>query len=97
MVFFRRSLIWLFQTIQYPTVTSLIWFIRIIPYKAALFFGRSLGILAWVLDPFHRKTSDIQMKYTLGKAYHPLMSLRVFMNHGDILVDTIRFAFMDKE
>ena len=97
MVFFRRSLLRLFQTIQYPIVHLLIWFIRAIPYKAALSFGRSLGFLAWVLDPFHRKTADIQMKYALGKAYHPLMSLRVFMNHGDILVDTIRFAFMDKE
>jgi KDO2-lipid IV(A) lauroyltransferase len=96
-VFFKRPVLNLFQKMQFRIVQFLIWFIRAAPYRPIVIFGRSLGFLAWILDPFHRKTADIQMKYTLGNLYNPLLSLKVFMNHGDILVDTIRYAYMDDD
>jgi len=95
MVFSKRPFIDLLQTIQYCLVRFIIWFIRSAPYRPSLILFRSLCILAWLLDPFHRKTTDIQMKSTLDKSYKPFLSLKVFMNHGDILVDTIRYAYMD--
>ena len=97
MVFFGRHILTFVHTIHYCIVQFLLWFIRAMPYKPVVIFGRSLGFLAWVLDPFHRKTADIQMKYTLGSVYNPLLSLKVFMNHGDILIDAIRYAYMDDE
>jgi len=97
MVFFGRHILTFVHAMHYFIVQVLLWFIRAMPYKPVVIFGRSLGFLAWVLDPFHRKTADIQMKYTLGSLYTPLLSLKVFMNHGDILIDAIRYAYMDDD
>ncbi|MBN2297741.1 MAG: lysophospholipid acyltransferase family protein, partial [Deltaproteobacteria bacterium] len=96
-VSFRRPVLNVLQTMQYRIAQFFIWLIRTMPYRPILLFTRSLCLLAWVLDPLHRKTADIQMKHTLGSLYNPLLSLKVFMNHGDIVVDTIRFAYMDEE
>ncbi len=53
-----------------------------------------LGLAGYFLDPFHRKAAQIQMRHALGDAYDPSIVRRVFMNHGDILVDTIKYAYM---
>lgn len=97
MVLSGRHILTLLQTMQYRIVQFLLWFIRIAPYRPILIFGRSLGFLAWILDPFHRKTADIQMRATLGNAYNRWLGLKVFMNHGDILIDAIRYAYMDDD
>jgi KDO2-lipid IV(A) lauroyltransferase len=97
MVFFRRPILNVVQTMHYRIVKFLIWFICAAPYRPIVIFGRSLGFLAWILDPFHRKTADIQMKHTLGSAYNRLLSLKVFMNHGELLIDAIRYAYMDDD
>ncbi|MFY9398337.1 MAG: lysophospholipid acyltransferase family protein [Desulfomonilia bacterium] len=69
--------------------------IRALPYPLALVLGRFFGLLGWLVDPFHRRVAQIQMRHCLGDAYHPSLVRRVFMNHGDILVDTIKYAYMD--
>jgi KDO2-lipid IV(A) lauroyltransferase len=35
------------------------------------------------------------MRAALGESYLPGMPLKVFMNHGDILIDAIRYAYMN--
>ena len=97
MVLCRRHILNMLQTMQYRLVQFLLWFICAMPYRLIIIFGRSLGFLGWILDPFHRKVATIQMKETLGNVYNPLLSLKVFMNHGDILIDAIRYSYMDDD
>lgn len=85
------------RKIQYPLIRMGIFLIRKMPYRMAIATSRFLGALGWALDPLHRKIAKVQMHYALGDAYHPLLTLKVFMNHGDILVDTIHYAYMDKQ
>lgn len=73
---------------------GLIWSIRMLPYKPAIIIGRILAALAWALDPLHRKIADLQMRYALKDSYRKIYTIKVFMNHGDIAVDTIKFAYM---
>lgn len=83
------------RALGYYILWGLIRCVRTVPYTWALAFGRTLGILAWACDPLHRKTAAIQMRTALGAAYHPGMPLQVFRHHGDILIDAIRYAYMD--
>lgn len=69
--------------------------IRVMPSSPAHALGQGLGVLAWLLDTFHRRTAEIQMRGTLGRDYSRCMPLKVFMHHGIILVDAIQYAFMD--
>jgi len=85
------------RQLQYPLIRMAIFLIRKMPYRMAIAISRFLGALGWALDPLHRKIADIQMRHALGDSYNPLVTLKVFMNHGDILVDTIHYAYMDKQ
>ncbi|MCD6570790.1 MAG: lysophospholipid acyltransferase family protein [Deltaproteobacteria bacterium] len=73
---------------------GLIWVIRILPYRSAIIIGRMLGGLAWAVDPLHRRIADLQMKNALEDSYRKTYTIKVFMNHGDIAVDAIKFAYM---
>ncbi len=97
MVSFNRHVLNVLHKMQYRIVQLILLFIRTVPYRPILIFGRFVGFLGWLLDPFHRKTADVQMRATLGSAYTRWLSLRVFMNHGGILIDAIRYAFMDDD
>jgi KDO2-lipid IV(A) lauroyltransferase len=77
-----------------PLIRGGVALIRALPYPLALALGRFFGLLGWLADPFHRRVAQIQMRHCLGEAYHPSQVRRVFMNHGDILVDTIRYAYL---
>ncbi len=68
-----------------------------LPNRAALGLGRGLGLLAWVFDPFHRRVVEVQMRAALGGAYRSGMSREVFKHHGDILIDAVRYAYLDDE
>jgi Kdo2-lipid IVA lauroyltransferase/acyltransferase len=85
------------RKIQYPVAKGVIDLIRSMPYRMALSTGRTLGCLGCLADTFHRKVARIQMRHALGDAYHPDLVRKVFMFHGDILVDTVKFAFLSKE
>ncbi len=81
--------------LQYPAAKVLVDFFRLIPYRIAIPLARSLGLIAWLADPFHRKVARMQMRNALGPAYRPELVRNVFMNHGDIMVDAVRYAYMD--
>jgi Kdo2-lipid IVA lauroyltransferase/acyltransferase len=85
------------QNIKYYAFLTLIRLIRHLPYSFVLFLFRSLSIIAWLLDPFHRKVATIQMQAALGIKNVRLLVLKVYMNQVDIMVDTIRYAFMSDE
>ena len=83
--------------LQYPLIKGGIALIKALPYPLAIFLGRFFGLLGWLVDPFHRRVAQIQLRHCLGEEYRPSIVRRVFMNHGDILVDTIKYAYMDDE
>ncbi len=85
------------QEWKYSLLKKAIHAIRVMPYGITLACARFLALMGWALDPFHRKAADLQMRATLGAAYNRWLSLKVFMNHADILVDTIRYAYMDDD
>ncbi len=87
----------LLLTLQYPLARGMIELIRLMPYRMAIGLGRSLGRLAWRLDAFHRKAAQIQMRHALGDAYRPELVREVFMFHGDILVDAVKYAYLSEE
>jgi len=83
--------------ISYHILRGLIRLVCALPYRTALALGRGFGLLAWVFDPFHRTVAEIQMRAALGDAYRPGMSRDVFKHHGDILIDAVRYAYLDDE
>jgi KDO2-lipid IV(A) lauroyltransferase len=81
----------------YVFLLFIIFLIRILPYRIAIAIGRFFGILAWMCIPLHRKISQIQIRHALGAVNEKFITLNVFMKQGDIIIDTIKFAFMDDE
>jgi KDO2-lipid IV(A) lauroyltransferase len=92
-----KKIMQLAATLQYLLIKGGIALINALPYPLALSVGRFIGLLGWLVDPFHRRVAQIQLRHCLGEAYRPSTVRRVFMNHGDILVDTIKYAYMDDE
>jgi KDO2-lipid IV(A) lauroyltransferase len=82
--------------IQYRLLTSTLLLMRVLPYRAAILLGRFFGIIAWICLPLHRRIAQIQIRTALGDVNEKLLSLQVFMSQGDILIDTIKFAYMDE-
>ncbi|HOO37099.1 MAG TPA: lysophospholipid acyltransferase family protein [Deltaproteobacteria bacterium] len=83
--------------LQYLLLTSVILFIRILPYRAAILLGRFFGILAWLCLPLHRRIAQLQIHTALGNVNEKILSLQVFMSQGDIFIDTVKFAYMDED
>jgi lauroyl/myristoyl acyltransferase len=80
--------------IAYRLLKGGIYLVRKLPYPLVLGMFRGLGSLAWRLDKFHRDEAETQMQAALGELYRPGMSKEVFRFNADILVDTIRYAYM---
>ena len=83
--------------VRYVLIKGGIALINALPYPLAVSLGRFIGLLGWLADPFHRRAAEIQLRHCLGDRYRPSIVPRVFMHHGDILVDTIKYAYMDDE
>ncbi|HOD70187.1 MAG TPA: hypothetical protein PKO27_04065 [Deltaproteobacteria bacterium] len=83
--------------VRYVLIKGGIALINALPYPLAVSLGRCIGLLGWLADPFHRRAAEIQLRHCLGDRYRPSIVPRVFMHHGDILVDTIKYAYMDDE
>jgi KDO2-lipid IV(A) lauroyltransferase len=81
--------------IQYLLIKGLIRLIQAMPYRLATAMGRCMGLLIWGLDPLHRRIANVQMRATLGKAYHWSLSLKMFMHIGMIPVDMIKALYTD--
>jgi KDO2-lipid IV(A) lauroyltransferase len=82
------------RKVRYRGLRALIRLIRLLPYPLVLNVSRFLGMIAFLADPFHRKVADIQMSAALGLHNPWRLVLKVFMNQGDILIDTIKYAYM---
>ena len=80
--------------VLYRALQGFILFIRFTPYPLAIALARSVCILAWMADSLHRKIANIQLAQALGHTKTMLLSLKVFMSQGDILVDAIKFSYM---
>ncbi len=65
-----------------------------LPYSVSVKMGRFLGLLLWAVLPLRRRLVEVQMKAALGLDRTLPLTLRVFMNQGEILVDTVRYAYM---
>lgn len=85
------------KNIKYHSLLVLIRLIRVLPYSFVIIFFRSLIILVWLVDSYHRKVVTIQMQAALGLKDVRHLVKKVFMNQADIMVDTIRYAFMSDE
>jgi KDO2-lipid IV(A) lauroyltransferase len=80
--------------VLYRALQGFILFIRFMPYPLAIALARSVCVLAWMADSLHRKIANIQLAQALGLEKTMLLSLRVFMSQGDILVDAIKFSYL---
>jgi Kdo2-lipid IVA lauroyltransferase/acyltransferase len=78
-------------------IKTVIWFFRVIPYPAAIRIGRGLADISYIFAAPERKIAEIQMKAALGYDFRPEMIKKVFLNHADVFVDAIRYAYMDDE
>lgn len=92
-----KKIIELAAMLQYPLIKGVIALINALPYPLAICLGRFFGLLGLIADPFHRRVAQIQLKHCLGDAYRPSIVPKVYMHHGDILVDTVKYAYMDDE
>ncbi len=68
--------------LQYGAVTGAISLIPSLPCRAATALGRSLGMLAWLCVPLHRRIAEMQIRSALGDADERSMARRVFMHCG---------------
>jgi len=85
------------QEIRYHASLLVLALVRFLPYVLIITLFRFFAVLAFFLDPFHRKVAGIQMRSALGSAHVRLLVLKVFMNQAEILVDTARYAYMSDE
>ncbi len=82
---------------QYWGTRAMIRIIRTMPYHLALTLGRSIMLLVWAFMPLRRRIVRIQMGSALDLRNPWRLVLKVFMNQGDILIDTIKYAYMSTE
>ena len=82
--------------LQYLIISGGIALIRVLPYRISLAVGRTCGLLAWGLIPLHREIAAIQILQALGPKMAHKTARRSFMHLGDVIVDTIRFAYLDE-
>jgi len=80
--------------VLHRALQGFILFIRFTPYPLAIALARSVCILGWMADSLHRKIANVQLAQALGFTKTMLLSLKVFMSQGDILVDAIKFSYM---
>jgi len=85
------------QEIRYRASLLVLALVRFLPYVLIMTLFRFFAVLAFFLDPYHRKVAGIQMRSALGLAHVRLLVLKVFMNQAEILVDTVRYAYMSDE
>jgi KDO2-lipid IV(A) lauroyltransferase len=92
-----KSIIPILQEIPYQALRAMIRLIRCLPYNLVVNLFRFIGIVIWLVDPFHRKVATIQLRSALGIENPWRIVLKMFMNWTEMMVDTIRYAFMSDE
>jgi Kdo2-lipid IVA lauroyltransferase/acyltransferase len=79
---------------QYWGALGMIQLVRFMPYPAALALGRFIGFLLWAFMPLRRRIVSIQMQAALDMNDVRFLAMKVFMNQGEYLVDSVKYAFM---
>jgi Kdo2-lipid IVA lauroyltransferase/acyltransferase len=92
-----KSIIPILKEIPYLAIRAMIRLIRCLPYNLVVNLFRFIGIVIWLVDPFHRKVATIQIRTALGIENPWWLVLKMFMNWTEMMVDTIRYAFMSDE
>ncbi len=92
-----KSIVSLIKELEYRAFLAVIWLIRFLPYPLVVTFFRFLGILAFLVDGFHRKVATIQIHAALEIENPWRIVLKVFMNQAANLVDTIRYIYLSDE
>ncbi len=82
------------SAIQYYGTLAMIRLILALPYRAAIALGRAIMLIVWLFMPLRRRIVKVQMEAALGLVDPGRLAMKVFMNQGDILVDTIKYAYM---
>lgn len=85
------------SVLQALLVRGAIRLVLALPYRWALSIGRVLGLFTWAVLPTRRRLVEVQARSAIGEEATRSFVLKVFMNQGEILVDTIRYAFMDED
>ncbi len=85
------------NAIVYHGTLAMMRLILALPERLALALGRSVMLLMWLFMPLRRRIVRIQMEAALGMGNPWRLVMKVFMNQGDILVDTIKYAYMSDE
>jgi len=83
--------------LQYLFLVCAVSALRAMPYRVAVAIGRALGILAWMCVPLHRKIAHIQIRSALGEVNEKRKTLKMFVHQGEIIIDAIRYAYMDDD
>ena len=83
--------------LRYLSALGVLALIRVLPYPVVLNLCRLLAAVAWLVLPYHRRVAAIQMRAALGTRNVRLLTLRVFMNQAEILVDAVRYAYLSDE
>jgi lauroyl/myristoyl acyltransferase len=66
--------------------------------SAAVTLGRVVGLVLHAVLPLRRRIVTVQMRTALGTENVRPLAIKVFMNQGVILVDTVRYAYLsDRE
>jgi len=84
----------LLQKVRYHVFLVVIRLIRTLPYPSVLALFRFLALLAWIVDPFHRRIARTQIHAALDVPNVDRLVMKVFMNEGELLVDSVRYAFL---
>jgi KDO2-lipid IV(A) lauroyltransferase len=79
----------------YLFLKSFIFLVRITPHPIAMTTGRVLGVLFWIVSPYHRKIVRLQMKTVLGPAYYRMLPFKAFMHFGMLPIEIVKFTYLD--
>ena len=83
--------------LRYWAAIGVLAVIRVLPYRVVLNLFRLLAVIAWLVLPYHRRVATIQMRAALGPHDVRLLTMKVFMNQAEILVDAVRYAYLSDD
>jgi len=83
--------------LQYLFLACAVSAIRVLPYRAAVGIGRFLGLLVWMCVGLHRRIARIQIRQALGEGDEKRKTLKMFIHQGEIIIDAIKYAYMDDD
>ncbi len=87
--------LWLFFLYRFVS-----FLIRLLPRSIILSFGAGFGFLAYIFSPHHRRISrknlNLAFGFSLGQKEKRLIARRAFLHFGRMILDTIKYSFLDE-